>query len=549
MNNDYDQLNDLEQIEESLLRQKRALASALDSEINKKGKAIAQKIIMGTFQSETGVKKLIPSYVTVQSLNFVAEKIKMGSEMPFMENKMDKKTGKLIIDKDNIQSIMQRAPDWSRQVALTAYLLSNKNHKFTTILAVIEPKWINDDKHNNWGDDKRAIKSSIEFEALDSAGSLGLLNLEDATIYALDGQHRIMGIKGIKLLQENRFAILNKRGMQKGEFIAREEFLSKMGGADASILTEILTETVSIEFVPAVVAGETREEARRRLRSYFVSINTYAKKVSKGEGSLLDEEDGYKIVAKDLALDHPIFKEPGSEKHRINMQDASLPKATNWITTLEAITNMSENFLSQSDESRQDTWQNFFKGSLKIRPSEEDLNKARSEFREFLDLMHNLSIFQKIDRGESVQSLREFPDKKNENNQGHLFLRPIGLQIVADAVGELVLSGGNLTDIFKKIELIDKNKQFSTHLSSSIFFGITVDLSGTRMITSTQKEAKKYLIYLIRGASSADMSKYISDIVSARRLPTDPDKWINFDGKEMSVNEKDYTQLPKPVGQ
>ena len=112
MNNDYDQLNDLEQIEESLLRQKRALASALDSEINKKGKAIAQKIIMGTFQSETGVKKLIPSYVTVQSLNFVAEKIKMGSEMPFMENKMDKKTGKLIIDKDNIQSIMQRAPDW-----------------------------------------------------------------------------------------------------------------------------------------------------------------------------------------------------------------------------------------------------------------------------------------------------------------------------------------------------------------------------------------------------------------------------------------------------
>jgi hypothetical protein len=163
--------------------------------------------------------------------------------------------------------------------------------------------------------------------------------------------------------------------------------------------------------------------------------------------------------------------------------------------------------------------------------------------------MHNLSIFQKIDRGESVQSLREFPDKKNENNQGHLFLRPIGLQIVADAVGELVLSGGNLTDIFKKIELIDKNKQFSTHLPSSIFFGITVDLSGTRMITGTQKEAKKYLIYLIRGASSTDMSKYISDIVSARRLPTDPDKWINFDGKEMSVNEIDYTQLPKPVGQ
>jgi len=548
MTDNYNKLSDLEQIEVNTSRQKRALASALDSEIRRKGKVFAQKVNMGKFQSQTGIKKLIPSYVTVQTLNYVADKIKMGSDMPFMENKMDPKTNKLIIDKDNIQSIMQRAPDWSRQIALTAYLLSNKNHKFTTILAVIEPQWINDSKHNNWGDDKRAIKNAIDYEGLDSAGSIGLLNLEDATIYALDGQHRIMGIKGIKKLQENKFSILNKRGKQKGDFIPREEFLKEMGGADTSFLTEILNETISIEFVPAVVAGETREEARRRLRSYFVSINTYAKKVSKGEGSLLDEEDGYKIVAKDLALDHAIFKEPGSDKHRINMQDQAIPKASNWITTLEAITNMSENFLSQSDESRQTTWQNYFKGSLKIRPSEEDLNKARKEFKEFLDSMHNLSIFQKVDRGESVQSLREFPDKKNENNQGHLLLRPIGQQIIADAVGQLVSQGGNISNIFKKIELIDRNKQFNTHLKSSIFFGITVDLGGARMITGSQKEARDYLVYLIKGASSSDMSKYINSIVNARTIPTNPNMWINFNGEEISVNKKDYIQLPKPVG-
>ena len=178
MTDNYNKLSDLEQIEVNTSRQKRALASALDSEIRRKGKVFAQKVNMGKFQSQTGIKKLIPSYVTVQTLNYVADKIKMGSDMPFMENKMDPKTNKLIIDKDNIQSIMQRAPDWSRQIALTAYLLSNKNHKFTTILAVIEPQWINDSKHNNWGDDKRAIKNAIDYEGLDSAGSIGLLNLE-----------------------------------------------------------------------------------------------------------------------------------------------------------------------------------------------------------------------------------------------------------------------------------------------------------------------------------------------------------------------------------
>ena len=51
--------------------------------------------------------------------------------------------------------------------------------------------------------------------------------------------------------------------------------------AEETDLRKILNETMSIEFIPAVIKGETREEARARLRSYFVSINKNAKKLVK----------------------------------------------------------------------------------------------------------------------------------------------------------------------------------------------------------------------------------------------------------------------------
>lgn len=537
-------LNDIDQIEEIEQRRKRALSSLLDHQLNIKGKILAQKINMGVFQSESGSHKLVPSYATVQTLGYVADKIKMGSDMPFMKDKIDEKTQKLIIDKENFQVVMQRAPDWSRQIALTAYLVANKNHKFTTILAVIEPSWVNDPKHDNWGDDGRAIKSSVEFESLDSAGKIGLINIEDAITYALDGQHRIMGIKGIRELLGGMIFQLTKNGKQRGEPITREKFLEEFG-VDSSVLGRIMDETVSVEYVPAVIAGETREEARRRLRSYFVSINTYAKKVSKGEGSLLDEEDGYKIIGKDLALDHPIFP---ADKSRINFQDQSIPKASNWLTTLEAITNMAERFLSQSDEKRGARWTHKFRGTLKIRPSEEDLSKAREEFRDFLDGMHSLPAFQRLDRGESIQKLREFASDTDDDkeNEGHLLMRPIGQQILADAVGRLIKKGGNLKTIFKIIKKIDESGQFSAHKPSSIFYGITVELSGKKMIISNQSLAAELLEYLINGAHTDQQSKLIDTIVEKRTIETDNSKWINFSGKTVSKESSTINDLPKP---
>ena len=124
---------------------------------------------------------------------------------------------------------MQRAPDWTRQIPLTAYLLANRNHKFTSILAVIEPAWINDPNDKNWGDDKRALKNSIEFEALDSSGNIGLINVEKQTILKISGVDKELvakvaaDIKNLKPVEPYKAKGIKERG----QFVLRKEGTKK----------------------------------------------------------------------------------------------------------------------------------------------------------------------------------------------------------------------------------------------------------------------------------------------------------------------------------
>src|SRR3712207_4788674 len=63
------------------------------------------------------------SYVGSVSLQWFANNVRFASNLPLFQHKLDTATKKIIIDQDTINEISQRNPDWSRQAAMTQYLI------------------------------------------------------------------------------------------------------------------------------------------------------------------------------------------------------------------------------------------------------------------------------------------------------------------------------------------------------------------------------------------------------------------------------------------
>jgi hypothetical protein len=315
-----------------------------------------------------------------------------------------------------------------------------------------------------------------------------------------------------------------------------------------------LDEQISVEYIPAVIKGETASQAKQRVRSVFVAINSYAKKVDKGENILLDESDGFALVGRHAGLAHPLFEAP-KEASRVNWKTSSLPRRSLWITTLQALKDMAENYIPRVDQSLAETWQPKFKGQVPMRPSEQDLNRGQELFEEFLDHVQRLPVFRSVESGQDIDALRLFePDEPD--GKGHLLLRPIGQTILARAVGQLVKDGMQLEPIFEKLRKLDNEGGFNQQLPANVWYGVTFDPVRRKMIMSNQELASDLLVYLIRGGDQATQDKLLlgtpdtkgKGVKTLRANDDSPPKWRNFEGNWVSMDDTSYgSNLPVPV--
>lgn len=578
----------IQEQEQAAERKKRILAELLQEVADRKGYVLAHHSGMGHTLTSTGNPKIVPSFAATHTLSWIANNILLGSEMPFMENKIDAKTGRLTIDEENAEEIKQRAPDWTRQPALAAYL-AQPQRKFGPIIAVLSPAWIDQPQHENWGSDGRAIKGSSEFIALDLEGRIGLLKLDGTKIYALDGQHRVIGIRGIKEVSDSAtgLTIKNKDGLPKpdGNY-TREDFLSRFR-LSIEDLQSLMDETMLVEYIPAVIRGETRAEASRRIRNTFISINSYAKSTAKGENILLDETDGYAIIARKAGLAHP-WLNASSKNNRVNWKTTSIPKSrTTWYTTLQTVREMSELILPAINPEQAKSWSTEFKEQMPIRPQESELEEAKNNYFTFLDHVLNLPVFQALETGthnideklgsdaispsekkqleasraELVTQWREFPTAEEPDNKGHLLMRPVGQIILADAVATLTAPKGkkrfgtnyigrglSLDQIFEKLQRFDEAGGFAAHLPSNPWWGVTFDEKGKKMITTTKSRsvAHDLLVYMIDGMTNEDISQLWIDFADMRMVDLQEKTWRNLEGQVEPFDEG-HPQLPVPI--
>ncbi len=134
-------------------------------------------------------------------------------------------------------------------------------------------------------------------------------------------------------------------------------------------LQNLAKEKIGIEFIPAVAPGETREEARRRVRSIFVHVNLTVVRLSKGQLASLNEDNGFAIVARTIAVTHPLLKKKEGREDRVNFDSATVAAKSTVLTTLQALQDMCERYL----EFPFCTWKSQDRGLIPMRPEDDEM--------------------------------------------------------------------------------------------------------------------------------------------------------------------------------
>lgn len=522
------------------------LSSILDQFLGKNDRILVQKTEMGGSQA----------YVGSITLDWFAAKVKFASSLPLLHDKYHPNTDdtflllsqtlgereetrlrkcrdNIEIDALNIDQIQQRPLDWSRQLPLTQYLALQKNHKFPPVLVVIHQSWADNSQAEEWDSQGRAIKSTTDFLPLDKDGNVGLLNISDSevTIYALDGQHRLMGVQGVmELLKTGKLQRYKKDKNLDNSFLTITDLVDKYK-VDLEYLENLPQEKIGIEFICAVNAGETREEARRRIRSIFVHVNLMAVPLTKGQLTQLNEHDGFSIVARKIATTHPLFEQQNQRKPRVNWNSATVATNSTVLTTLQALKEMSQKYL----EHKFSNWKPLTKGLVSMRPKDEELGEGIKDFTQLFDYLTSLPSY-KILEFEDTPLLRRFSFEK-DGGEGNMLFRPVGQVALAQALGILVFNKGfSLEDIFQKLRKFDSQGGFSgMEYPRSLWYGILYDPNKKRVQVAGKDLAAKLLIYILGGMQEQmERAELRKAIANARTVEN---KTISFDGKFVEPKE------------
>ena len=192
-------------------------------------------------------------YVTVMKMGDISKRVQFADEIH-----PDKALSKLI----------QRQLEESHSQKIADYLLGQTQRFFNSIVVGIykgAPQWFELNIRTNTND---VFDESLA-DPDELSGMMGLLFLNgNEKIFAIDGQHRVAGIKR---------ALDNNSGLQD--------------------------EKVSVIFV----AHRDTSEGIARTRRLFTSLNRYAKPVSQLAKIALDEDDVVAIVTRKLIEEHPLF--------------------------------------------------------------------------------------------------------------------------------------------------------------------------------------------------------------------------------------------------
>jgi len=520
---DFDDLVDnvLDDVLEQDDREKKALQLLLDKQTSKKGHLFALRSNMGATKR---------SYVTSASLEWVAQKVRFARDLPIFSEKRDEH-GNIVLDKETAEIVQQRDPDWRRQFPMTMYLAQRKYHKFPPILVVVTQDWVDDPNSDEWSSDETALKDSITASTLDSHGVYADVHItERDCIYAIDGQHRLMAIRGLSdLINEGRLFQLGQKGDQKSRAVTLDDLREASNGTvTSSSMQLLLSEKIGVEIVPAVLKGETHKEALLRLRTMFVHLNRTAVALSKGQLALLDEDNGFAVVARQVMGQHALFN------GKVKIEKGQLTEAAKEFTTLETLERIATEYLVQFDNYDQWKPNPKFKETMPVRPDEESLVAGSHDVLEFVESLSSIPSYSEVMQGASPKTYRQL-----EEGGANLLFRPVGQIALAIAVGKLVSDDGlSLNNIMKKIGDKEAQGGMKINIPQNPWYGVVYDHIGEKMRrASPEKLAARILVHLLGGGTQDDevREKLRSDFANSRLVDREQDLGVDLEANRVPL--------------
>jgi len=316
-------------------------------------------------------------YSCLVSMNEVAKRVQFADE---------------IHKSKQLSGMIQRKLQSNRSAQIASYIKTQPERFFNSLVVATyggKPDWHAITSINSKASDSEL--SNVSEEVLESVGFLTFHG--DEKLFALDGQHRLAGIK---------------RAVQDG-------------------LPEDQTDEVSVIFVAHKVTPQGLEKTRR----LFTTLNKTARPVSKGDIIALDEDDVMAICVRKLIEETDYFA--GKKIAFVatnNMPSTNLES----ITTIGNLYDILAILFSESESNLKKK-----KADLqRSRPSDSDLNAYFDLARRYVALLsENFAEFRSFLNAASPSTV---VSKHRGPHGGKLIFRPIGLDILTRVVAKLTKS-------------------------------------------------------------------------------------------------------------
>jgi DNA sulfur modification protein DndB len=293
---------------------------------------------------------------------------------------------------DNLSKLIQRELKTKRGKDIANYLETEEQRFFNSLVVAVyggEPQWLPSEIRPE-GDVK---KESVSEDALNTLGFLRLNG--DEKLFAIDGQHRLAGIKSLV----------------KGSEEALEDEISVL-----------------------LVAHKNDEQGLIRTRRLFTTLNKKAVVVSKGEIIALDENDIMAIISRKLIEDSRQFS---GNRIAIKPTNNISEKDVESLTTIGNLYDVLGVIFSKV----------FFKGTINTlkysgRPTDEEIEGYYEFSIEFFKLM--FSTFNPLKEYSKAGGEAEAVKKYRGKHGGSVLFRPLGLAIVVELIAGLMGDGKDL---------------------------------------------------------------------------------------------------------